>query len=137
MMGCIVTMKCHCGYAAKAAIGSGKRDCETRSLFPHYCFKCGVVSVNLREAPIACPDCDNQNVVRYGEICERSTPRVLGFPLKKRMTEVWRPAGFVTQPFGLIASQGYDYRLSEGDHFCPGCQQFSLSIDAYAVSFFD
>jgi hypothetical protein len=69
-MGKIHIATCKCGHHEIVRVGGNRRTFTTNSVFPFYCDKCGLVSVNFRDTPIHCPKCESLDVKQYkiGEI---------------------------------------------------------------------
>jgi predicted nucleic-acid-binding Zn-ribbon protein len=66
-MGQICIAQCNCGFNVEVTVGGGMRDFEKRSYFPHYCSRCGLVSVNVCNRSIECPKCGGKDVIAYGD----------------------------------------------------------------------
>ena len=100
-----IAASCECGFTATSSIGSGSRNCETLFHFPALCRACnGLVTVNLGEDPPACPKCRSTDVVPYDQ------PGLV-------------PAGGATR-----VAEWKDRSLTDGQYFCPGCGQFTLTF---------
>ena len=139
-MGNVIGMKCSCGYSAHIVIGSGmSRDyCK----LPHFCKNCGVVNVDVMADEPQCPKCASSHVIRYGETQKTYQFTIMGVRLPKIRTAFWthdkrashprasRPGDYACHSWG-------DWRISAGDHLCPGCSKMTLQLYPGPMLFFD
>ena len=65
-MGSRHSASCPCGYLNNVNIGGSRATFMTDSEFPFYCEKDGLVSVNFRNVPFACPWCKSSEIKQYG-----------------------------------------------------------------------
>jgi RNA polymerase subunit RPABC4/transcription elongation factor Spt4 len=65
-MGSIHGTKCKCGKESSVVIGGGMKDFNKDSRFPFYCKDCGLVSVNVQDKNLVCPDCNSTEINEYG-----------------------------------------------------------------------
>jgi hypothetical protein len=62
-MGSEVRAKCECGYDERFLIGGGMSNFDELCLFPCLCRVCKrIVPANLLQKPLACPECQNQDI---------------------------------------------------------------------------
>jgi len=65
-MGTIQLAKCDCGFEKEMLIGAGRRDFETRNLFPYYCKECNsIFSGNTYDKVVICKNCESSDVLSY------------------------------------------------------------------------
>ena len=66
-MGSMYSASCECGFSRTVRVGGGMRDHRTNSAFPFYCGHCGMVSVNISQDQLICPQCESLDVIPYGD----------------------------------------------------------------------
>ncbi len=113
-MGSSVTAQCQCGFARAFRIGGGMSTFTTLCRFPALCRTCqAIVSVNLYEKPLQCPECKGADVVPYydTDLCAERGDTIAAS---------W-------------AVDGMDWNrcaLTDGRYYCPSCQSYGLSFHA-------
>jgi hypothetical protein len=134
-MGMILAMKCGCGYSADIVIGSGMRG--GRCSYPHFCDQCGVVNVNVYADQPSCPKCSSTHVIIYGEIHKKSEFTILNVRVPKFDIVSWVHDERVTRPRGAPCESWASWRISIGDHLCPGCSKMTLRMSRDRLGRFD
>jgi hypothetical protein len=130
-MGIEVYSHCNCGYQIDFRVGGSRAEYLTISYFPHYCESCGLVSVNVArprpkstlkekllifigirvetvEEPLCCPECQSQDIKRYG---------------KEPMVGSKRSRSAISRD---------DHYLDNFYNFCPSCKQYSMCCEISA-----
>jgi Zn finger protein HypA/HybF involved in hydrogenase expression len=110
-MGSSVRAKCECGYDEEFLIGGGMETFETHCLFPCHCRDCkGIVSANLLQKPLNCPECEGPAIMAYDHDDLRQM---------KGQKEVasWNLKGLK------------ELKLTDGAYYCPLCHSFRLSFE--------
>jgi hypothetical protein len=131
-MGFRIVALCGCGYRSEFRVGGTQSSFRTECYFPHYCEKCGLVSVNVArekpepiqkekllglpwtnqaltvKEPLCCPECQSPDIKQYG---------------KKPMTRD-------DQPEAKIRS--FDHYMDTNNNFCPCCKLYTLHCDIAA-----
>ena len=110
-MGKIHTATCKCGYHGIVRVGGNRRTFTTNSLFPFYCDKCGLVSVNFRDTPIHCPKCESLDVKEYGK----------------------HPISIESSNFPIV--QCFNYGAHKEGNLCPDCKEMTLEFQSADISF--
>lgn len=136
-MGTMASMDCGCGYRAMAIIGASRREFAKVFKFPHYCEKCGVVSVDLLSDEVVCPTCGTNEVIRYGQKSEEKLGSILGVRAAFRNKVVQVHDERVTKPDGRKFASWSDYSITVGSHLCPACANFTLYIGTGDIGMFD
>jgi hypothetical protein len=114
-MGHMISAACGCGYTAKdLRIGGGMHDFTTNCFHPALCeIGSHIVTVNLKQDPLSCPDGHNDAPKPY-----TSSPELIGIPGDDHVSD-W---------------QGR--KLSNGTYRCPECNQFNMRFSRPHI-FFD
>lgn len=110
-MGHTVTATCACGFASDhLMIGGGRMNFQTNRSYPARCTTCrDIVTVNLLEEALACPQCDGTEVAPYNR------PELLKTP--GREVSNWN----MGRALGNLT-------LTDGKYLCPKCGKFELSF---------
>ena len=104
-MGSSVKAKCECGYDQEFLIGGGMETFETHCLFPCLCRACKtIVSANLLEKPLACPECKSLAITPYDQedLCQTKGEQEVA-------------------SWNLNGSNGRQLRLTDGSYFVSQC----------------
>lgn len=107
-------VSCACGYKTEIVVGGLRSNFRERSLFPHLCTTCGLVSVNIQVKPHACPKCNGKEVKRYG----------------------LSPLSIVDNKDEIPAIQCWKYRVYGKKNLCPSCGKHDLVFSS-PTAFFD
>lgn len=110
-MGSAVRAKCECGYDNEFLIGGGMKTFETNCHFPCLCRVCkSVVSANLLQTPLTCPECGSPSITPYdqAELCQT---------VGEMEVATWNLNG------------DRQLKLTDGSHYCPSCNSFRLSFE--------
>ncbi len=110
-MAALIEAYCECGFEATVEVGGTMGSYLELAPFPHYCKRCGLVSVNTRAALLQCPGCGTTDVVCYGR-----TP--------------------ISEPGSSdVVAQDFDRTLTAEHHLCPACKLMSLKFSPPSVLF--
>lgn len=109
-MGCSVLDKCECGYESPLLmIGDEMFSFDTLCNFPAFCAQGDhLVTVNLFEHPILCPDGHKNEPTPY------SNAHLKGKTGGNTIAS-WRYSG-------------HQVELTDGTYFCPSCHQYTLKF---------
>lgn len=112
-MGSAIRAKCECGYDQEFLIGGGMSNFEELCLFPCLCRECkAIVSANLLQNPLACPECESKVITPYGqgELCQKGG---------KKEVASWKLGG----------NESKRLSLTDGAYYCPPCNSFGLTFE--------
>ena len=104
-MGSFHTAHCPCGFKGGVSVGGNRATYMTDSVFPFYCEKDGLISVNFREEPYKCTWCKSTDIKHYG------VPPVSLPPEGER-------------PWPTL--QAWDFKAYREGNLCPKCKQMTL-----------
>lgn len=123
-MGTRATMDCPCGFSELVEYGHG-RAVGAVSVFPHFCFKCGLVSASIDSQEAVCPKCGSHEVIMYGErqVAPSATSNA---NCDYDSSENWIHDARVTRPRGDSVFDWLDCRITIGWHLCPSCKKFEM-----------
>lgn len=110
-MGQIQSASCACGFSSTITVGGGMRDFQTNAPFPHYCKTCGLVNANMQADPIACPTCQSQEVIAYGQ-------PPISLPSEGRPGVEWG-----------------GYKAPRTGNLCPKCKEMTLEFEPATIMF--
>lgn len=113
-MGSVHKASCPCGFETSVSVGGNQATYMAKSTFPFYCEKDGLITVNFREKPFACPCCDSVNIKQYG------LPPV---SLEHKGEFPWP------------VLQAWDFQAYREGNLCPKCKKMTLSFGSSEILF--
>ena len=121
-----------CGYSpGSVSVGGTRGGFRTYNPFPAICNDChSVTSVNRRETPLACTECNGTNVIEYGDATRESGKPTVDEtpPVEEVLDNVLRPPSgnkYVTKT-----------PWCDGRHLCPKCNQYGFEFGE-TIAFYD
>ena len=105
-MGTVHLAYCECGYKTSVFVGGRRQSFNTKSVFPYYCKKCGLVEVNTVANDICCSQCGAKDVVAYGHKSISNTG----------------------DQETVTAIEWGENRANRNGNLCPACKNFTLTF---------
>lgn len=144
-MGSQVCASCPCGYKEIFTVGGSMSSYRTHSYFPFFCTECGLVSVNVAQDELRCPNNKRHIITMVGNVSdtERETGLVghASNPGKQGIFE-WlglrkaKPMQLVSElAHRNTACQWGDHIIYHEPYTCPKCRDVTLSFVSTGLRF--
>lgn len=127
-MGSIAEAVCICGFSRKCTFGGTMSSFMEDGRFPYWCHRCGLVSANVQNLPIICPECEASDIIQYGTNDDEQQPGYSVLILIRfLLTRTW-PKGVVSIPKGTAAISDWPRRVPMEFNLCPSCRKMTLKF---------
>ena len=144
-MGSQVCASCPCGYKETFTVGGSMTSYRTQSYFPFYCTVCGLVSVNVAQDELRCPNNKRHAITRVENVSDSDRGKELEghvmIPGGKSILE-WlgiqkaKSRQLVSElEHRNTACQWGDHIIYDVPHTCPKCRDVTLNFASTGLRF--
>lgn len=144
-MGSQVCASCTCGYKEKFTVGGSMSSYRTQSYFPFYCAGCGLVSVNVSQDELRCPNNKRHEITQVEKASDVKQMDGKIDPATRKRKQcilewlgIWKakPIKLVSElPSRNTACQWGDHIIYDEPYPCPKCSSVALNFASTGLRF--